>query len=140
MQMNLANDLRASARSDPEAIALIFEGGSLTYLELDQAADRVAAGLHSMGVRKGDRVAFSLGNGPVFASLHYGILRVGAVSVPLNTSLKASELRPYLASVAPRAIVADESSVNEIMSAGPFLAPVFVVGKHSTARPFDEVL
>lgn len=138
--MNLANDLRTSARSHPDSIALVFEGGRMTYLQLDQEADKVAAGLHKIGVRKGDRVAFALGNRPVFAYFHYGILRVGAVSVPLNTSLKASELRPYLSSVAPRAIVSDESTVNEIMSAGPFMAPVFVVGRHSTARPFDEVL
>lgn len=138
--MNLANDLRNSARNNPGSIALIYEGEQTSYGQLDQDADRVAAGLYKMGVRKGDRVAFALANRPVFASLHYGILRAGAVSVPLNTSLKASELRPYLSSVAPRAIVSGEDSVNEIMSAGPFLAPVFVVGKHSTARPFHEVL
>jgi long-chain acyl-CoA synthetase len=137
---NLAADLRASARTSPEKPALIFKGSRISYADADSQADRVAAGLFKLGIRKGDRVAFVVGNRPTFVALYYGILRAGAIAVPINTSLRAAELRPYLNQVAPRAIVADEAVASEVMTAGPHACPVFVVGKHPTARPFEEIL
>ncbi|HVE75209.1 MAG TPA: long-chain fatty acid--CoA ligase [Actinomycetota bacterium] len=136
----MADGLRRSANSRPDHPALVSHSERVSYRMLDRNADRVAAGLHKIGIRDGDRVAFSLPNTPDFASVYFGVLRAGAVSVPLNTSLKAAELRPYLTGVAPRVIISDESAIGEIMSAGPFSAPVYVVGKHPTARPFDQLL
>ena len=139
-RLNLADDLRANADRSPESVALIYQSDSIPYAELNGSADRVAAGLVKLGVRKGDRVAFSVGNTPHFPAIYYGVLRAGAVAVPLNTSLTAAELRPYLSAVAPRAIIASEATVNEVMSAGPHSAPVFVIGKHLTARPYESLL
>jgi len=138
--LNLADDLRANAAGPSESVALVYQTDSITYGDLNDRADRVAAGLVKLGVRRGDRVAFSVGNNPYFPAIYYGVLRSGAVAVPLNTSLTAAELRPYLAAVAPRAIIAGESTVNEVMSAGPHSAPVFVIGKHLTARPYESLL
>ena len=137
---NIADDLTVSAGRLPDKPALLFGDQSVTYRELDEGVDRITSGLHKLGVRKGDRVAFAIGNRPVFPTVFYGILRLGAVAVPLNTGLKAAELRPYLNDVGPRAIICDESVVNEVMSAGPHSAPVFVIGKHSSARPFEQVI
>lgn len=136
----IAQHLRASAHTSPDHPALVWSGGGLSYAELDHEVDRLAAGLAKLGIRKGDRVVFAVGNTPAFAVIHFGILRVGAVSVPLNPGLKASELRPFIAAVTPRAIIAEESAVNDVMSAGPHAAPVFVIGKHSTARPYEQLL
>lgn len=138
--MNLADDLQRSAARNPDRVALIFGDQSITYEDLNKQADRVAAGLYKIGVRKGDRVVFSIANRPAFAAVHYGVLRAGAVSVPINPRLTASELRPYISYVTPRVIIAEESAANEVMSAGPYSSPVFVIGKHSKARPFEEVL
>lgn len=137
--MNLTDDLHASATRDPDKALLIHKGNHLSYREIEQRARAIASGLHKLGIRKGDRVAFSIGNLPEFVTVHYGILLNGAISVPLNTQLKAAELRPYLASVSARAIIAHESVVNEVMAAGPHSAPVFVIGSHPTARSFDEI-
>lgn len=139
-RLNLADDLRAAAVSSATKTFLMHEGVCSTFSEVNDRANRVASGLFKLGVRKSDRVAFAIGNHLDFVAVHYGVLRLGAVSVPLNPGLKASELRPYLADVAPRAIITEESAANEIMSAGPFSAPVFVIGKHATARPFEQVL
>ncbi|MCA1839289.1 MAG: AMP-binding protein, partial [Actinobacteria bacterium] len=137
---SIADDLRITAARSPDSIALLFQGVPTTFRQLDEGADRLACGLHKLGVRKGDRVAFAVGNRPVFAAIHYGIVRIGAVSAPLNIGSKAHELRPYLATVNARAIIADEAVVNEVMSAGPHPCPVFVIGKHSSARPFESIL
>lgn len=137
--LNLAEDLRRAARERPEHPAIIFAGERTAYSTLDREADRIAAGLYRLGIRKGDRVVFSLANRPVFAELYYGILRAEAVAVPLNPALKAGDFRPFLTALAPRAIIADESAVGEVMTAGPHSAPVFVVGAHPTARAFSEI-
>lgn len=136
----LADDLGRSAALAPDKAALIHRGETVPYRELDRNADRVAAGLHRLGVRKGDRVAFAIGNRPAFVAVHYGVMRVGALSVPLDTRIKVSELRNFLLRVDPRAIISHESVVGGIMSAGPHSAPVFVIGKHPTARQFQEIL
>lgn len=136
---NIADDLERSARTSGDKAALIAAGSTHTYAELDRQASSIAAGLHSIGVRKGDRIAFAVGNTPEFVGLHYGTLRAGAASVPLNPGFKAAELRPFLSRIAPRVIVGSEGAVNEIMSAGPHPAPVFVIGQHATARPFSDL-
>jgi long-chain acyl-CoA synthetase len=139
-QVNLAEHLRANAQHHPHKAALIYEGRPISYSELDRQTDRVATGLHKLGITKGDRVCFVVGNRPAFAWIHFGILRAGAVSVPLSTRLTAHEIRPYLARVNPRAIVMDEDAAPEVISAGPHRAPLFVNGKHPAARPLDDIL
>lgn len=136
----LPEDLRESARVDPNKTAIFSGRDRVSYSEVDQQSDRVAAGLHRLGIRKGDRVAFVLANRPSFVALHYGVMRAGAISVPLSTRLRANDIRPYLANVNPRAIVVDEMVAGEVISAGPHSAPVFVIGKHPAARPLEEIL
>src|SRR5437588_7745331 len=66
--------LADTARRHPQAVATVFGAvvagrlveASLTYAEVDRLADRVAAALQSLGVRKGDRVALLLPNCPQF--------------------------------------------------------------------------
>lgn len=139
-RLNLADDLSRSAASDPDKAALLFGEERVSFRELDGRADSISAGLHKIGVRTGDRVAFAVRNSPSFVALYYGSLRAGAVAVPLHTRLRAAELRAPLGAVSPRAIVADESVAGEVMAAGPHSAPVFVIGAHPTARPFGDIL
>ena len=97
--------LTDTAARHPRAVATVFGAvvghrlieGSLTYAELDRLADRFAAGLQSLGVRKGDRVALLLPNCPQFVIAFYGALRAGAVVVPCNPLYSAPELRRKLA-------------------------------------------
>lgn len=137
---NLAEDLSKTSSSNPDKIALLHEEGSLSYAELNRRASSIAAGLAKIGVRVGDRVAIAVPNDPWFVALYYGTLRAGAIAVPFDPRLKASELRRPLATVSSRAIIAGETVANEVMAAGPHSAPVFVIGKHPTARPFEELL
>ena len=53
----------------------------MTYRELDERSNILAYGLRERGVRKGDRVAVSLGNNWEFAVLTYAIFKLGAVLV-----------------------------------------------------------
>lgn len=93
---NLAHHLVASATRDGDAPALRLGDALLTYAELDEASARVAGLLRDRGVQPGDRVGCMLPNVPQFAAVYYGILRAGAVVVPMNVLLKAREVAFYL--------------------------------------------
>ncbi|KRV79863.1 AMP-binding protein [Pseudomonas citronellolis] len=91
-QQPLGEYLRTWARLKPEAPALDFYGHSLAWAELDRLADRCAALLAELGVRPGERVAVFLPNCPQLHVAFYGILRAGAVYVPVSPLSKALEL------------------------------------------------
>ncbi|GIH06123.1 long-chain-fatty-acid--CoA ligase [Rhizocola hellebori] len=68
----------------------------LTYAQVDAAASQVANLLTSRGIRPGDRVALSCPNLPYFPVVYYGILKAGAIVVPLNVLLKGREIAYHL--------------------------------------------
>jgi O-succinylbenzoic acid--CoA ligase len=71
----------------------VGDGRSLTYAELDGLATTTARRLAARGVAAGDRVAVTLPPGVDFAALLHALPRLGAVLVPVNTRLSASERR-----------------------------------------------
>jgi long-chain acyl-CoA synthetase len=95
--VNLAEVLTRTSTAQPDRVALRLDTTDVTYASLDDASGRVAALLTSRGVRPGDRVGVMLPNVPEFASIYYGVLRAGAVVVPMNPLLKAREVSYYLA-------------------------------------------
>ncbi|KAK5662835.1 hypothetical protein OQA88_6246 [Cercophora sp. LCS_1] len=69
---------------------------SLTYENLDLVSNTLARSLRSLGVKKGDRVAVSLGNTAEFAALTYAIFKLGAILVPLNPGFNAKQVTAAL--------------------------------------------
>ena len=94
--LNLAIILEESARSVPQKTAFILDTVELTYQQLNQAANQVACALKDAGIQKGDKVALSCPNLPYFPIVYYGILKAGAVVVPLNVLLKSREVAYHL--------------------------------------------
>jgi long-chain acyl-CoA synthetase len=94
--LNLAMVLEDSARNLPGRDAVVLGSTRLTYAEVDGAAASVASLLASIGVEPGDKVALSCPNIPAFPIAYYGILKAGAVVVPLNVLLKAREVAYHL--------------------------------------------
>ena len=84
--------LRSSARQWPERNAVIFGGMEMTYRELDNLSGRFATALADMGVKKGDRVGLHLPNCAQFAIAYFGLLKAGAIFVPLSPLLSEREL------------------------------------------------
>ena len=84
--------IRSSARQWPDRNALIFGGMEMTYRELDDLSDRFATALADMGVKKGDRVGLHLPNCAQFAIAYFGLLKAGAIFVPLSPLLADREL------------------------------------------------
>ncbi|MFB6837007.1 long-chain fatty acid--CoA ligase [Streptomyces sp. NPDC056361] len=94
---NLAGFLVETARRQPERPALRLGERVVSYAELDEHSARFAGLLRAEGVQPGDRVALMLPNVPEFVVLYYGVLRAGAVVVPMNPLLKTRETEYHLA-------------------------------------------
>jgi fatty-acyl-CoA synthase len=68
----------------------------MTYAAVMQQAEGLAATLHRLGVRKGDRVLLNMQNCPQWVIAHFAILRANAVVVPVNPMNRAEELKHYI--------------------------------------------
>ena len=64
-------------------------------------------GLQQWGVRKGDRVAFFLGNRPEFVIAYLAVIRLGAIMVPVNLRYRRMEIGHIFADCAPRLVVTE---------------------------------
>ncbi len=95
--LNMSFFLEESARKYPDREAVVLGATRLTYAQVNGAANQVANVLVSRGIKPGDKVAFSCLNLPYFPIVYYGILKVGAVVVPLNVLLKGREVAYHLA-------------------------------------------
>jgi long-chain acyl-CoA synthetase len=103
--VNVARALERSRERDPERPAILFEGRSASYRELDRDASRAANALRALGVRPGDRVALFLPNIPAFAIAYLGAQKIGAIAVSLNSLLKRDEVRFILEDSRPKVVV-----------------------------------
>ena len=95
--LNLSVILDDSAKRYPKKAAFIFMDTVLSYVQLNEAANRIANGLKSKGIQPGDKVALSCPNLPHFPIIYYGIIKAGAVVVPLSVLLKKDEIEYHLA-------------------------------------------
>jgi long-chain acyl-CoA synthetase len=96
MSRNLATILTETAERQPEHLAIKLDDFELNYQLLNEGSARVAALLKEKGVEPGDRVGIMLPNVPHFPVVFYGVLRAGAVVVPMNVLLKGREVSFYL--------------------------------------------
>ncbi len=94
--LNLASIIEHHANISPEREAIVWNQTALSYGQLNALANRVANALVEMNVGRGDKVALVCPNLPFFPIVYYGILKTGAVVVPLNVLFKAREFAYHL--------------------------------------------
>jgi long-chain acyl-CoA synthetase len=148
--VNLATILIETARRRPHAEALRRGARRVGYAELDRASAHVAERLLADGVRPGDRVGLMVPNVPEFVAAYYGILRAGAVVVPLDVDLKRHELHRALADAGARLLVAwrgllraTDAVVTWLAAPGSFFddgAPIEAAGVAAERRPEDTAV
>ena len=120
---SLWDNLAVSARRYPDKPALIFFGRQTSYRELCEGTERLAAYLHSIGVRKGDRVILLMQNCPQLVLAHFAILRANAVVVPVNPMNLADELQHYIQDSEARTAIVSAELASELAKASNGLAP-----------------
>ena len=97
---------RAAARS-PDHPALRYGGAQMTYGELSERSDRLAAVLRDQGVRPGDRVAIHADKGLAAGTAIYGIMKAGAAYVPLDPKSPSARQAFILADCGIRHLVTE---------------------------------
>ncbi|TAK34144.1 MAG: hypothetical protein EPO21_10575, partial [Chloroflexota bacterium] len=133
--MNLATYLERNAARKPDKIALIFKDQRYTFRDYNEQANRVAHGLRKLGIRLGDRVAIMLPNCPEFLFTHYGLLKLGAITVGVNVLLKSEETRYILDNSQSSAILVHHTLlpvVQAVWDRLPDLRHVIVLGGQGT--------
>jgi long-chain acyl-CoA synthetase len=132
--MGLAHTLEEITSRYRKREAIRFDNRTYTYQELDEEANRVAGGLASLGIGKGDRVAMMLPNIPEFVFSFFGIQKLGAIAVPFNTMYKGREISFILRDSGAKAIICLSNFSNliqEIQSDCPELQHVIITGQRT---------
>ena len=132
---------------DPHGEYLDVCGTKLSAAEVASAANRLANALAAMGVRPGDRVATLVENSAEALLAWWGIVRGGAVAVPINTAYKGDYLRHQLTDSGSRVLVVEAGLADRVarISGDTALDHVVVIGEVEpppgvTTHAWDEVL
>lgn len=120
---SLWHNLAVSALRFPDKPALVFFDKVLSYAQVMQQAERLAATLHAQGVKKGDRVALYMQNCPQWVIAHFAILRANAVVVPVNPMNRAEELKHYITDPDTKVAIAAADLAPELARASAQLEP-----------------
>ncbi len=95
----------AQVARTPEAVAVSFEGRSMTYRELDEAANRLAHLLAGQGAGPGECVALLLSRSAEAIVAILAVLKTGAAYLPIDPALPAARIGFMLADAAPIAAI-----------------------------------
>lgn len=143
--MSLKGLLHKRAMEAPDRPYLLFADDVYTYSDLDVRAERIANGLISAGIKKGDKLAMLLPNCPEFVFSFFGIPTAGATMVPINVLLKAPEIKFILDFSDSRAIITTSRFVpliDQLRSELPKLELFYVTDGEPQKgwRSFSELL
>ena len=135
--MSIGEWVARRAERRPTATALIdADTGQVTsYAELDDAVRAMAAALHGLGVRRGDRVAVLMENSPEFVHVLFGAANIGAVVVPINFRLAAPEIAFLLADSGAVALAVSDRFAS--LASGALAA---CSGRHGVRQVLTETL
>ena len=127
--------LEESAANYPDKVALVQEGRRSTYRELNTLANRFSGCLLEHGLVPGDRVILFLENCLEYVVSYYGLLKIGAVAVPLSPDLKSDQIRHLLGELEPKAIVASSKAeiVLKEIDLNSFKVKVLIIKKSKTS-------
>jgi 2,3-dihydroxybenzoate-AMP ligase len=139
--------LRQRAMKHGERIAATSRKRKLTYQELDQRADQLAAGFYQMGIRPKDRVVLQLPNQVEFFEVCFALFRLGALPVFALPSHRFSEIRYFCEfSEAVAYIIADQHAgfdfralARQVKKAVPTLKHVIVAGEAEEFRSLEDL-
>ena len=125
--------------------AFRFAGRSITYAEFAASVDRCAGALAALGVEMEQRVLMALNDSPAFAAAFWGVTKLGAVAVPVNTLMTPQEYEFLLTDSRARVAIVDAAVVGQLLAIRhrcPLLRAVIVVGGQGFpgTHDFDELL
>ena len=146
-QFHLADLFETVAAAVPDRLALQADGCELTYAQLDQRSDRVAAALADKGIGAGDTVGLYLMNCPEYLEAFVAITKLGAIPFNVNYRYGAEELRYLFDNARAKAIVCNAEFapiMRDVMEQLDTIDLVVTVGDRPEATerfaPYGELL
>ncbi len=107
--------LEASARRFGEKTAIVMDDEKVSFARLNEDANRIASALVRLGVKQGDRVATIQGSNPAFAAAFFGIMKAGAVAVPLDPRYVSNELVSLFSDCTPSVLIAEPDCLEAVI-------------------------
>jgi acyl-CoA synthetase (AMP-forming)/AMP-acid ligase II len=137
---SLRDILFGNPRVAPERNAIMFEGRWRSFGEFQARVNSVGAALKRMRVARGDRVAVLLHNRPEFLESYFAVTGIGAIFVPLNWRLHASEHAALLVDAEPKLLIAArgyQPSFERLWQEVPSLNRIVVVDDAGGADSYE---
>jgi fatty-acyl-CoA synthase len=142
--------LKRSAVMVPQKVCVFFKDKSLTYKQLDEESDGLAASLQESGITKGDRVAVYMFNRPELYLVFYALQKIAAVVTWINPGYRSHELSFILNNSQAKAIFVEKGKegfdnfalVKELEKDLPYLSYIVSLGGGYGEKvlPFEEML
>ncbi|MFZ5618333.1 MAG: AMP-binding protein [Pseudomonadota bacterium] len=120
--------------------ALIFEGRSFTYAELDAWANRAAQALLALGLKRGDRLGWLARNLATFWPAVLGASKIGVVMTPVNWRLAPAEIAGILKDARPALFVGERMFVDPLRSVDDFVLPRTMLLEDGGPDCFDRLI
>ena len=117
--MNLNQLLQSSVERFNRRTAILMGERRVSFNQLEEDSNRVANALKQMGIGKGDRVATIQASNPEFVTVFFGILKLGAIVVPLDSRYVPDELDNIFRDCQPKVLVADNPPLASLVAVLP---------------------
>ncbi|MCJ7594434.1 MAG: AMP-binding protein, partial [Desulfobacterales bacterium] len=144
--MTIRQVIETSSRKHPDKIFLYYGDERITYEQFNENANKAAHVFLNSGIGKGDRVCFFIPNSPEFLYGWFGLAKIGAVMVPINTAYRTEEVK-YIVNHSEANTILVLSSLKEVVeqvrSEAPLLKNVMLLGGdigNTGYIPFEEAL
>lgn len=142
----IAELVRARGRERPDDLAFEIVGREMSYSQVDEASDRIAASFAARGIAKGDRVVSFAYNCVEQVLTWFGCMKLGVTWIPLNVGLLGEDLAYCLRDTNPSLVVVDAENLPKLGDIGDRVPqfPVVLIGGQGGAadgpEPFDALL
>ncbi|ARD47949.1 long-chain fatty acid--CoA ligase [Sporosarcina sp. P33] len=141
-EMTIYEMLQKSAKEFPEHKSFIYNDIHLSYRDLKNSCDKLAAALYSKGFRKGDRIAVMLPNRMEYIVAYFAIQRLGCIMVQVNVMYQASELHPILSDSQASGMICENVQKEKIdaLGLGDQLVWIIVDNEQTEESSFARLL
>ncbi len=136
----LSGLVEAQAEHLPDDSALIFEGRTWTYAEMDARANRAAAALASLGLKRGDRLCWLARNVATFWHALLGASKIGVVMTPVNWRLAPGEIAQIVKDAQPALFVGEKMFIDPLRMVDDFTLPRTLILESGGEDCFDLLI
>ena len=121
-RVSIPHAFRSAVRAYADAPLVVTPDAQHSFAQIDAASDAVAAGLAGAAIGKGDRIALYCPNVVEFVVSYLGIVKAGAVVVPVNLLIQPSEMRYVLEDAGVRGVIYHAALAEKVAAVRPELA------------------